>query len=267
MIQAVVFDLDDTLLRDDRTISPYTADVLRRVAQRGVHVIPASGRVRDSMRPFVEEIGCASCFIASNGAEVYAPDFTLMMQRQIQPELVRTVARFAAEHDCYAQVYDGDSFYYSHEGDYAQAYAASSLLRGVRVPDLAGFIHKPTPKVLLIDDPRRIAQLLEEGRRRFGDRLALTCSKPIYLEVTPPEATKGNALRWTAQRLGFSLENAMVFGDSLNDLSMLTIAGHGVAMGNAREDVKALIPARCPTNEEDGVARYIEQHILKEVHA
>ena len=85
--------------------------------------------------------------------------------------------------------------------------------------------------------------------------------------MNPAKASKGNALRWLGAHLGFSMANAMAFGDSLNDLSMLTAAGHGVTVANAREDVRALVPATCPSNQEDGVARYIEQHILQEVRA
>ena len=267
MTRAVAFDLDDTLLRDDRTVSPYTVNVLRRAAAQGVRIIPASGRARESMRPYVEQIGCAAAYIACNGAEVYTPEHQPLYALQLSPEEARTAARFAAEHGCYAQVYEGDSFFYSMEGAYAEAYAQSSRLRGVYAGDLVRFITRPTPKVLMMDEPARIARLLEEGRQLFGDALSLTCSKPHFLEVNPAKASKGNALRWLGEHLGFSMENVTAFGDSLNDLSMLTAAGCGVAMANAREDVRALIPVTCPSNQEDGVARYIEQHILQEVHA
>ena len=150
---------------------------------------------------------------------------------------------------------------------YAGEYARSSRLRGVYVGDLVRYIARPTPKVLMIDDPARIALLLEEGRRLFGDRLSLTCSKSHFLEVNPAKASKGNALRWLGKHLGFSMANVTAFGDSLNDLSMLTAAGHGVTVANAREDVRALVSATCPSNQEDGVARDIEQHILQEVRA
>ena len=267
MIEAVAFDLDDTLLRDDRTISSYTIDVLRRAAAMGVKIIPASGRARESMKPYVEQLGCASAYIACNGAEVYAPDHQPLYALQLSPEEARMAAQFAADHGCYAHVYAGDSFFYSMKGAYAEAYAQSSRLRGVYVGDLVQYIARPTPKVLMMDDPARIARLLEEGRRLFGDRLSLTCSKPHFLEVNPAEASKGNALRWLGEHLGFSTENAMAFGDSLNDLSMLTAAGCGVAMANAREDVRALVSATCQSNQEDGVARYIQEHILQEVRA
>ena len=261
-VDAIAFDLDDTLLRDDRTISAYTLSVLRRAAEAGIRVIPASGRTRDSMRGYVDQIGCETCFISCNGAEVWSPDRTLLMQELLDVPLAVEVARFAREHDCYAQTYAGDSFYYNRQGDWARAYAESSDLRGVYVGDLEAYLTRPTPKILMMDNPRRIVDLLEEARAAFGDRVSLTCSKPYFLEVNPPRATKGNALRWCAEHYGFAMARVLAFGDSLNDLSMLEAAGYGVAVANAREDVKALIPLACGSNQADGPAHYIEQHIL-----
>lgn len=261
-IEAVAFDLDDTLLRDDRNISPYTLSVLRRAAEAGIRVIPASGRTRESMRGYVEEIGCASCFISCNGAEVWSPSLELLAQELLDVALAREVARFAEDHGCYAQTYAEDCFFYNQEGEWARAYAESSRLRGVHVGNLEAYIANPTPKILMMDDPRRIVELLAEARERFGGQVSLTCSKPYFLEVNPLRATKGNALGWCAEHYGFSMAHAVAFGDSLNDLSMLTAAGLGVAVANAREDVRAQVSAVCGSNEEDGVARYIEQHIL-----
>lgn len=261
-VDAIAFDLDDTLLRDDRTISPYTLSVLRRAAEAGVRVIPASGRTRDSMRRFVDQIGCATCFIACNGAEVWSPDRRLLEQELLSVPLAAEVARFAESHGCYAQTYAEDCFFYNREGEWARAYAESSELRGVYVGNLEAYITRPTPKILMMDDPARVAELLLEAQAIFRGRASLTCSKPYFLEVNPLRATKGNALRRCAERFGFDMANVMAFGDSLNDLSMLTAAGHGVAVANAREDVRSQIAAVCGSNEEDGVARYIEQYVL-----
>ena len=63
-IQAIAFDLDDTLLRSDGSVSDYTVEILHRAADRGIHIIPASGRTRDSMWHAVSRVGCASCFIS-----------------------------------------------------------------------------------------------------------------------------------------------------------------------------------------------------------
>lgn len=260
---AIAFDLDDTLLRDDRTISDYTVDVLRRAASQGIHIIPASGRARYSMHAMVERLGCASCYIACNGAEVWSPDHRLLHRETMDTDTAREVAQFGADHDCYGQTYADDCFYFNRHGHYAEAYAASSLLHGVYVGDLVQYIHQPTAKILMMDTEDRIAELLKLARDQFAGRLSVCCSKAYFLEFNPLTATKGNALRRCGEMLGFDLRDAVAFGDSLNDLSMLQAAGTGVAMANAREDVKAVIPTHCLSNEEDGVARFVAEQLLR----
>lgn len=260
---AVAFDLDDTLLRDDLTISDYTVGVLRRASKEGIVVIPASGRARDSMKPFVEQIGCAACYISCNGAEVWGADHRLLMRKRIPQETALEIARFGAEHGTYAQTYEGAKFFYSMEGDYARSYAASSMLTGEYVGDLEAYLTgRETSKILMMDEDHKIADMLKEARERFEGRVSVTCSKSWFLEFNPIGATKGEALAWCGDRFGFQLKNAVTFGDSLNDLSMLQAAGTGVVMANGRPDVKALIPLVCRSNMEDGVAHYIEEHIL-----
>ena len=275
-IRAIAFDLDDTLLRSDLTVSDYTVDVLRRAAKRGIIILPASGRTRDSMFPTVQRIGCAEAFISCNGADVWglrplsagsAPlsgdDCPLLMQELLPVELAHEVARFAQERGVYCQTYSPSRFYFSIDNEYAVSYAHSSSLEGEYVGDLTAFILRPVTKLLMMDTPERIAALYEEAKERFAGRASMTCSKPYFLECNPLRATKGNALKWCAEHFGFAMEELLTFGDSLNDVSMLEAAGTGIAMGNAREDVKRMGFPVCLTNDEDGVARYIDQHILR----
>ncbi len=263
-IRAIAFDLDDTLLRPDGSISAYTAEILQRAAQKGIVILPASGRTRDSMYPTVQKIGCASAFLSCNGSEVWSPDRTLLMQELLPVDLAHEVARFAADRGVYCQTYSPDRFFYTVENEWATFYPKLSSLKGECVGDLTAFIRKPVTKLLMMDEPARVAELLEEARGIFAGRASLTCSKPYFLECNPLHATKGNALRWCAKHFRFAMEELLAFGDSLNDLSMLEAAGIGVAMANAREDVKALGFAVCRSNDEDGVARYIEEHILNQ---
>lgn len=261
-IRAIAFDLDDTLLRSDLTVSDYTVDVLRRAADRGIIILPASGRTRDSMFPTVQRIGCADAFISCNGADVWTPDRELIMQELLPVALAHEVARYAADRGVYCQTYSPSRFYFSVDNEYAVSYASSSSLEGEFVGDLTAFIQSPVTKLLMMDTPEKIAALYEEAKTIFAGRASMTCSKPYFLECNPLKATKGNALKWCADHFGFRMDELLTFGDSLNDVSMLAAAGIGVAMGNAREDVKAMGFPVCLTNDEDGVARYIEEYIL-----
>lgn len=262
-IRAIAFDLDDTLLRPDASVSDYTAYVLQRAATQGIIILPASGRTRDSMWPAVTRIGCASAFISCNGADIWSPERELLTQELLPVELAHEVARFAADRGVYCQTYSPDRFFYSMQNEYAASYEKSSSLEGEYVGDLTQFIQHPVTKLLMMDDPARIAELYQEARALFAGRASLTCSKAYFLECNPLRATKGNALKWCAKHFGFDMSELLAFGDSLNDVSMLEAAGTGVAMANARDDVKAMGFPVCGSNTEDGVARYIEEHILR----
>ncbi len=264
-VKAITFDMDDTMLRDDRTLSAYTVDVIRRAATAGIRIIPASGRARDSMKPFVDELACADLYIACNGAEIWSSKHELIRRFAFPDEDAQAIMAYARSNGCYAQTYSGSNFFYSMENRFARDYAASSLLVGYHTPDLEGFLSShPTPKILVMDTEEKIASMLTEARERFRGRASVTCSKPWFLEFNPPEATKGNALRCCGELLGFSMADTLAFGDSLNDMSMLQAAGYGVAVANAREDVRSQLSLICGSNEEDGPARFIESHVLME---
>ena len=262
---AITFDLDDTMLRDDRTLSGFTVDVIRKAAARDIRIIPASGRARDSMKPFVDQLGCADLYIACNGAEIWSPRHELLRRFAFPDADAQAIMAYARANGCYAQTYSGSNFYYSVENQFARNYAAASLLKGFHTPDMEGFLRDhPTPKILVMDTEEKIAGMLLEARQQFAGRASVTCSKPWFLEFNPPEATKGNALACCAGLLGFSLAETLAFGDSLNDLSMLQAAGFGVAVANARDDVKSRLCLTCGSNEEDGPARFILDNVLTE---
>lgn len=260
MIDLVCFDLDDTLLRDDLSISDYTVKVLSRLAVNGVHIVPASGRAKKSMDVVLKKLECASACISCNGAEIWDGKTDRLIHREtFSIETGKRIAAFGKKHGCYSQTYENDCFYYSEESVWAERYAASSSLTGVYVGDLQEYIREERSKILMMDDECKIAEMLTEARSLFAGEASVTCSKPYFLEFNPVHATKGIALRETARYLGTSPENAIAFGDSLNDLSMLEAAGLSVAVGNAREDVLYECDAICGTNQEDGVARFLSR--------
>lgn len=259
-VRAVAFDLDDTLLRDDRSISDETVETLRILRDCGLQILPVSGRTRMSMKPFVDRLGCVSLFIACNGAEIWDQERNVLLRQEtFSAELGREIARFGNDRGCYMQTYAGDGFFYNRDCDWSEGYASSSSLKGVCVGNLAEFIREPRSKILMMDSPEKIAVMLQEAREQFQGRLTVTCSKPYFLELNALRATKGIALAWISAKLGFTPENVMAFGDSLNDLSMLESAGWSVVVANGREELKTVCTSVCPSNQEDGVARFLRE--------
>ena len=110
-VQAVAFDLDDTLLRDDRTVSARTVKALRALAEKGVLILPASGRARRSMEAYVQTLECASAFIACNGAEVWDPRGECLLHEALSHEDTLKVIRFLEQYGVYFHTYWEDGFY------------------------------------------------------------------------------------------------------------------------------------------------------------
>lgn len=257
-MKAIVFDLDDTLLHDDLSISAYTAGILRRLHDEGFLIIPASGRAKDSMMPFVSFLGCTDFFISCNGAEIWCSQTGELLHRTAFPVSVcHEIAAYGEMKNCYTQTYDCGMFYYSVESEWAERYRQSSMLPGTYVGSLLRFIKEPRSKILMMDTPEKIAGMLVEARRLFEGKASVTCSKPYFLEFNPPDATKGKAVSFIAGANKLSLSDVICFGDSINDLSMLTACGMGVAVGNARDDVKCMCNTVCDSNNNDGVARFL----------
>ena len=258
LIRAVAFDLDDTLLRDDLSISEKTLRILRGLCSAGWQIIPASGRAKLSMKPFVDRLECASLYIACNGAEIWdGKTHELLHAETFSAELGREIASFGNRHRCYSQTYAGDCFYFSEHSVWADRYASASMLRGVYVGDLSKFIREPRNKILMMAEESKIASMLVEARSLFSGRASVTCSKPWFLEFNPLRATKGIALRFAAERLDLKPENVIAFGDGLNDLPMLEAAGWSVAMANGQDALKTVCDDICASNQEDGVADYL----------
>jgi len=263
-LNTVIFDLDDTLLHDDRTISDFTVDVFQKMKQAGFMFIAASGRAQLSMKPYVDQLSCVSAYIACNGAEIWDASHKLLYQEFIDADTSREIALFAEYHGCYAHVYDGDSFFFNKYSDYSVQYAASTKLTGVYAGKLSEYIHEPRNKIILIDQESKISSLYKQAARLFKGKASVTCSKPIYLEFNPVNASKGNALLFLSAKLGFQCENVIAFGDSLNDISMLQKAGRAVTVANGWKDVRRFCHDVCKSNNEDGPANYLLQHFFPE---
>ena len=132
-LKAAAFDLDDTLLRNDLSISFRTLETFRRMHDSGFIFVAASGRTMMSMKPFTDQLKCVSLCIACNGALIWDPNTNQVLHREVFPtELCKEIARFGNEYHCYAQTYSDDCFFFNEYSKYSERYAAASMLPGVR---------------------------------------------------------------------------------------------------------------------------------------
>lgn len=265
MIRYVATDMDGTLLGRGGVLTDYTLAVMRRVRDAGVGIILASGRATDSMLPCARAIGSEMPLISCNGA--LTVDFRTgeTLRADLIPAAdAREVAAMLEAEGRYVQGYDEAGFYCEALTARSRRYTDGLGLPGRAVGRLSSFITEDTPKMLAIADPEVIREMLPRYQRLLEGRLAITNSDPSYLEITRITATKGNAVRALCERLSIDPAEMVAFGDGYNDATMLQAAGTGVAVANARPELKQIAAHICLANTEDGVARYLAERIPEE---
>lgn len=254
-------DLDYTLLHSDRTLSPRTISAIDALRNIGVLFVLCTGRMPRGTLPFYRALGLHTPLICFGGAQVFDAQMREIYNRPLESCDTRALLEFAHERDLYAHVYLHDTFCYEHANIYADQYAAHIGFSGIEIPDLHKQQTLCTPKFALLNEPERIPTLQEEIRAAFP-HLHITRSMKNAVEVTHPESTKGTALAFLTEYLGLHASQTIAAGDTLIDLSMLRYAGLSIAPANALPEILSIADRICASNDEDGIASFIEENLL-----
>ena len=262
-IRLIVSDLDSTLLDEKVTLSRRTIEAFHYAQAQGVMTTLASGRMYGAMARFAQALHIELPVLACQGAAVVdVRTGEVLSQRPVPLALAQEFLRFAEEEGAYAQYYSAEGYFMEAHCPESEGYARLAGVEGTPVgaPLWKRLDYDPL-KALIIAPPPRIQELLPKAKALFDGKLEVTTSMANYLEVTHPEAKKGDALRRLAAILGVEMTDIMAFGDAPNDISMLTAAGLGIAVGNAHPDVKRVAKYVTDSQKEDGVAKAIEKFI------
>lgn len=268
-IRLIATDLDGTLLTTDKRLTPGNLAALERVAEAGIEIVPATGRIYAGIPEEIRSLSFIRYLILANGANVYDREKDrLLYSAEIPPQTALEVLNWLdgfpeAIYDCYQD----DRGYMTAEmwnraDRYAPGPAYLQMIRTLRkpVPDLKEHIRRsgrPVQKLqAFCETTAAQALVLEKTAARFP-ALAVTSSVARNVEINSGRANKGAALKALCDSLGIETARAMAFGDGSNDLSMIRAAGVGVAMGNSVREVLEAADRIAPANDDDGVGRVI----------
>ncbi len=272
-IKMIGFDLDGTLLNDQKELTRYTRDVLLRAREKGVELVVATGRPITGVPKELLEFPGMRYVLASNGGRIVdRQEKKTIYECPVDYDLAVKVLRIFDEYDTLKEIYfDGMGFAKAGEVDRAEAYVESQpvveYIRSTRtkVPDLwekmremEGCALDKVHAVFRREEDRR------EARRRIEELggLAVTSAISRNLEANALGADKGAGLLRLGRHLGISREEIMACGDGENDLAMIRSAGLGVAMANAAKSVIEAADYVTLSNNEDGAALAVEKFVL-----
>ena len=264
-IRIIALDLDGTLLDSDKNLSEANRAALAAAAAKGILVVPTTGRFFGMMPPAVRDLPFVRYAITVNGAQVYDRETDTAIVREELPleqalAIMRYLDGFDVIYDCYQDNWGRMTRAMQEKAEeYAQCPHYVKMIREFRkpYPDLKDYLAgegRDVQKIMLFArDPAVRDRILADIQTPF-DNLAVSTSTFNNLEINTATAHKGRAIERFAAHFGWTLANCMAFGDGLNDLSMVKMAGTGVAMANAAPEVLAAADYVTLSNDDDGVA-------------
>lgn len=264
----VAFDLDGTLLNPDGAISEKTATVLQNLASRDVHLIVASGRTFSSLPKRLCDFKGLEYAITGNGAAVYRlADESCVLRHVVDTDLVQAIREFTRAYPVQYEFYCEGTAYAEkdllmHPQKYGLTGYAVDYVRSTRKPidDIDRFIaeHDLEGMSISTTDQELKKELWAALNQAFPQAM-VTSSVSRLLEIADQKVSKGQALKGLLPMIGLDEQDIVAFGDAHNDMDMLQLAGLGVAMGNASEEIKKIADYVTHSNSEDGLAICLQE--------
>jgi len=259
-IKMIVTDLDKSLLRNDKTISEYTKSILNRCHEKGIFIVFATARPERATRQW--QIDSMSCYvIANNGATITHGG------KEVQDILIDEITKhsiikqFLENEDIKGICVETGSILYTDDKSYStwgEIYPADTGWN----PVFHNFRKPIEESVCKLSVECAIPEVVLKILHDYPELRVFPNNGELWYQITHKSASKYNAITHLAKLTDIALHDIIAFGDDYNDVEMLEKCGVGVAVENAVFEAKKAADYTCDTNDNDGVAKWIEQRIL-----
>ncbi|MDX2084767.1 MAG: Cof-type HAD-IIB family hydrolase [Candidatus Melainabacteria bacterium] len=281
MIRLIALDLDGTIVNDALEISARTRRVLSYlIEQTEVRVVVATGRMHLSAYPFAQTLGVREPLISYQGAmirQIVCSESHQPLPMEQQPVLhhaaiplpvAERLLPLLEQMQVHLNLYVNDVLYMPEtavDGSIFNWYSQAARVQPTLVPCLQKQLtDAPTKLSVIDDDGSRLPEVMALLQAQCHDLPLTWCqSRHNFCEITHQGVSKWSAIQWLAARYDIAPAEIMAIGDHDNDVSMLTHAGLGVAMGNAPARVQQTADVVTSSIAEDGAAEAIERYVIE----
>lgn len=263
----LALDLDGTLTNSKKEITPHTLGTLLEAQRRGVKVILASGRPTYGVAPIADKLHLdeyGGYILSYNGGEIVNWQTKETLYENALDPVYIPYLYWCAQKSGFAIVTYHKEFVLTEQPDdeYVLKEALLNVMKIKPVKHFLSAIAFPVTKCMIVGEPSRLIVLEKEMFDRLKGRMAVYRSEPYFLELVPKGIDKAASLEVLLRKIGSSPDEMIACGDGFNDISMIKLAGMGVAMANAQTEVKENADYITASNDEEGVAQVIEKFLL-----
>lgn len=262
----LVLDLDDTLLRDDYSISHRNKEMLLKAQKMGVKVVLASGRPTPAMTKYAEELKLDyfdSYMISFNGAVVTAMKTNeVLFETTLTQKEIHSLYDFSVENNVHIITYSHKGVVSETESEYIDVELNLTGIPHHKVQSFKQEVTTRAAKCILLENPEKLKEVESKLKAERTD-LSVARSKPFFLEVMPQGIDKAASIDRLANMLDIKQSEVIAVGNAGNDLSMVKYAGLGIWVDNVADELRHEADFVVASNNDDGVAEVVEKFIVK----
>ncbi|WP_319372130.1 Cof-type HAD-IIB family hydrolase [uncultured Ilyobacter sp.] len=262
--KAVICDLDGTLLNSNHTISHYTKEVIEKIKTLGIKFFIATGRHHKDALAFRNILGLNSFLITSNGAKIHDENDVEVFSHNIPKEIVEKIIEVPIDPEIQRGIYKDEFWFLEKYIDSLEVFHKESGFSFIVKPFEELKNEDVTKFFFISENCSKINKLEEILKLKFKGLVNITLSFENCLEIVQNGVSKGKAIEEILKKENIAIEDALAFGDGLNDLDMLQTVGKGFLMGNSHKKLIQSLPGYevIDTNSNDGVAKHLEKIFL-----
>lgn len=261
----LVLDLDDTLLRDDYSISNRNKELLIKAQKQGVKVVLASGRPTSAMVRYAEELKLDhydSYMISFNGATVTSMKTNeVLFETSLTKKEIHSLHDFSIENKVHILTYSDKGVVSETNSKYIDVEIKLTGIPHHKVDSFKSEITTSAVKCILLEHPDYLKEVEIKLKAERTD-LSVSRSKPFFLEVMPRGIDKAASIDLLANKLGIKQSEVIAVGNAGNDLTMVQYAGLGIWVDNVTPELRHHADYVVASNNDDGVAEVVERFIL-----
>ncbi|MDP4085022.1 MAG: Cof-type HAD-IIB family hydrolase [Bacillota bacterium] len=258
----IALDLDGTLLNDEKNISKKTKNIIKKAKEQGHIVMIATGRPFRSSEMYYKELELNTPIVNFNGAFIHHPTnhswgtYHTPMDIKVAKDIIEACRSFHF-YNIVAEVMD-DVYFHYHDEKLLDVFSLGNPK--ITTGDLRDYLNDSPTSLLIHTDEEELKKIRKHLSEVHAEVIEhRSWAAPFHvIEIIKSGLNKAVGLKKAADYFDIPQERVIAFGDEDNDLEMLEFAGHGVAMGNASDEVKSIANEITLSNEEDGVGIYLE---------
>lgn len=268
--KALCSDIDGTLLNKNRELSPRTIRAFQLINEK-IPIVLASSRMPSAMYHLQEQLGILGHpLICFNGGYVIQHDadgdqLNIISSLSISHQVCKDIVERGTAEGTHISLFSRD-LWFAHGLDYwtekeqRVTKVTAKIKNPIKVVEKWEEEDLNIHKIMVMGDESKIYELYKWMISHYSLDIHIYRSKSTYLEIAPKSVSKASALAsLLKQKFNIEMEDVVAFGDNYNDIELIQDVGMGIAVGNAREEVKAVANEVTLSNVDDGVAVSIEQ--------